>query len=633
MANFMNRLLESVCEAVQPLVFYGSLWECVAVNPAIRLAAISFVLRHIDRKVPMMNQVELFGSDPLVIVKAICAALLDSSVLVQRCALDLLALALPMHIEVIKFSHEDLVDVMAAATSVLLRRDMSLNRRLYNWLCGTYEPTGSSKGHKRSDSEVSVDDCSIYFGHYSKSLLIEAIKALLQRSLENSDLQPDLKSYRLIMTLLDKPEVGGVILDQIMVDVFRSLYHSSQGVNKVNKQELVKSANLLFGTLESHYIWDFCGTQFSKASCQRFRISDTEIEAVNYVGSQDTTVIEMCALVDFLLDIISIETYVETTSEHLPNMFKTMIGVLNDKIQDLTTFEVTRTLQLAKKILTKVQPAWNAWDVEDPHNDKSTEVGKEATESLSPPSDSDNIEELGLDVTIAGLDKEPRRAHEILMKDCIEVYQQFFVTFSSVKAFPRDFDPDVLLAKMVKRPQDNLEERTQYLEQLLQGCSEDETRSEEDQMLVELKGTKIKLSANSHQYTDALTLSSQILIELSSIPTMGSARSSPLTCDDFSLLGYGCSPQELPRWLKHLIISSCLVDGTDHPDLVLESINTLLEIISLHYSNVRCNEQRSEANFVIIMMPLITEAQYKCIFKQTIVPQIVAYRLWDALGN
>ena len=54
-----NRLLESVSEAVQPQVFYGSLWECVAANPAIRLAAVSFVLRHIDRKIPITDQVKL----------------------------------------------------------------------------------------------------------------------------------------------------------------------------------------------------------------------------------------------------------------------------------------------------------------------------------------------------------------------------------------------------------------------------------------------------------------------------------------------------------------------------------------------------------------------------------------------
>ena len=53
----------------------------------------------------------------------------------------------------------------------------------------------------------------------------------------------------------------------------------------------------------------------------------------------------------------------------------------------------------------------------------------------------------------------------------------------------------------------------------------------------------------------------------------------PLLGDDYSLLGYGCSPQELPGWLKYLIISACLVDGRDNPDVLLESINTLLEII------------------------------------------------------
>ena len=74
--------------------------------------------------------------------------------------------------------------------------------------------------------------------------------------------------------------------------------------------------------MESAFIWDFCGKSFEKASCQRFRINDNEINPVNDVSSQDTTVIEMCALVDFLLDIVSIETYVETASEHLPNLFK-----------------------------------------------------------------------------------------------------------------------------------------------------------------------------------------------------------------------------------------------------------------------------------------------------------------------
>ena len=46
----------------------------------------------------------------------------------------------------------------------------------------------------------------------------------------------------------------------------------------------------------------------------------------------------------------------------------------------------------------------------------------------------------------------------------------------------------------------------------------------------------------------------------------------------------------------------------------------------------RYQRQESEANFVILMMPLINENQYKCIFKQTVIPQILAARLWQSLG-
>ena len=389
---------------------------------------------------------------------------------------------------------------------------------------------------------------------------------------------------------------------------------------------------MLFGSLESAFIWDFCGKSFEKASCQRFRINDNEINPVNDVSSQDTTVIEMCALVDFLLDIVSIETYVETASEHLPNLFKSIVAVLTNKAKDLTPFEVTQALELAKKLLSKVQPAWNAWDLEASNIDsKINEIGKEATESLSPPSDND-IPTVGIDVA-KSFEKVPR-AHETLMKECIDAYQEFYVTFLKSKAFHDDFDVNEHLTKLVKRPHDTLEERTRYLEQLLKGQQDSgkDNDSDDDRVLLE----NLKLQDGLHKFTPALTLSCQILVELSSIPTMGSSCSSSIG-DDFSLLSYGCSPQDLPTWLKYLIISSCYVNGQLHPDFLLECINTLLEIISLLDSNMKTIKPNSspenEANFVIVMMPLITESQYKCILKQTIIPQVITSKLWDSLGH
>lgn len=63
-------------------------------------------------------------------VLAICESMEDSSVLVQRAALDLTLAALPMHNT--QLLRRDLVKVVTSAILVVLRRDMSLNR--YNIL-------------------------------------------------------------------------------------------------------------------------------------------------------------------------------------------------------------------------------------------------------------------------------------------------------------------------------------------------------------------------------------------------------------------------------------------------------------------------------------------------------------------
>lgn len=200
-----------------------------------------------------------------------------------------------------------------------------------------------------------------------------------------------MRPYRLLTSLLDKPEIGPAIIDDIVLDVFRyeffytaerqkrrcshlcspirTLYHShraaeapraadlkltaatptqrsekrEQEEREGRKKELLKSANLLFGTFESGYIWDFCGGkvssaaretwaailmhpccrrwfQFSSASRKKQRMNDSHTSDVNSVGAEHSTVIEMAAIVDFLLDAVSIETFVDTTSEHLPRL-------------------------------------------------------------------------------------------------------------------------------------------------------------------------------------------------------------------------------------------------------------------------------------------------------------------------
>ena len=243
-----NRLLESICEASHPPVFYGALWECVASNQSIRLPAITFVLSHVDKRsrrgegggecTPVADrQSYILGNDRDVTVRAACAAVQDSSVLVQRNALDLLLVLFPIHEKTL--GQPEMVSVVTAACCVLLRRDMSLNRRLFGWLLGTNSPASAAnkkRGHVRQDSvssinsEAAADDSDLpsYFEFYARHLLVDAVRAILRNSLSaaRNEQKPDLKPFRLLSTLFDKAEIGQTIVDDVIIDVFRTLFHS-----------------------------------------------------------------------------------------------------------------------------------------------------------------------------------------------------------------------------------------------------------------------------------------------------------------------------------------------------------------------------------------------------------------------
>ena len=73
-------------------------------------------------------------------IRAFAAALEDDNLLVQRGSLDLLLQALRADSAALTCATpNDRTLLMRAATGVVLRRDLSLNRRLFSWLLGPDE--------------------------------------------------------------------------------------------------------------------------------------------------------------------------------------------------------------------------------------------------------------------------------------------------------------------------------------------------------------------------------------------------------------------------------------------------------------------------------------------------------------
>ena len=156
----------------------------------------------------------------------------------------------------------DMVTLVAAILITLLRRDMSLNRRLFTWLLGTeINPSLYPDCHPLASKE------GCYFTTYSSDLLI---KALLH-------LQEMADPVGSVDTLDVKP-------------FFRCLHHTSAALTAADpadtggrKQELIKTANLMFNQLETSYVWVVCGDQFRAASA---RAADTDSgDTVGGVGA------------------------------------------------------------------------------------------------------------------------------------------------------------------------------------------------------------------------------------------------------------------------------------------------------------------------------------------------------------
>uniref|UniRef100_A0A669QF58 DOP1 leucine zipper like protein A n=1 Tax=Phasianus colchicus TaxID=9054 RepID=A0A669QF58_PHACC len=360
-----NTLLEKVASAVDQSAFYSALWGSLLTSPAVRLPGITYVLSHLNRKLSMEDQLYIIGSDIELMVEAVSTSVQDTSVLVQRSTLDLILFCFPFHMS--QATRPDMIRILSAALHVVLRRDMSLNRRLYAWLLG-FDNNGALIGPRSTRHSNPEEHATYYFNTFSKEMLVQAMTGILQINGhgEESTLMQDLKPFRILISLLDKPELGPAILEDVLIEVFRTLYtqcktelelQAEPSFNKDHTQlssklrenkktaELIKTANLLFNSFEPYYMWDYIDIILSVCTGPAGGNEQSELPLTNF-----------CLLVDFLLDIVSLETYIEIQTEHLPQLLLRMISALTSHLHTLHLSELTDSLRLCSKILSKVQP-------------------------------------------------------------------------------------------------------------------------------------------------------------------------------------------------------------------------------------------------------------------------------------
>lgn len=435
-----DALLVKLSLLVGQQVFYGALWGSMLVTPMVRLPASVFIVTHFDRMASLSQQTHMLGYDHRGVVKSVCLSLQDSNVLVQRNTLEILLYFFPFATclnpaePTIALSVEDMITVTSAASLTLLRRDMSLNRRLYAWLLGT-DIKGEMVAPHPTLSTTTEEHTSFYFSTYSKDFLVKALINILKQKDVDSD--PEnvigyLRPFRIIISLLDKPEIGPAVLSSVLLEVVRAFYSycremlgeetitssglsGNQLASKVkenkNASEIIKTMNMLVSSMNSEYLWEYMTRRFCTSLSDK---NDPPTPPEQDRSHPAPSVTEMSTLIIFLLDVLPLELHADIQSHFLPEMLGTMLQTLRTHIDSVSLEDVTQALRTCFKVLSKIQMPVAYMDVDAGAHTEEMELQSPEEESTKTQEAENEGERDGSDAQVNGHpeDEEPNRDGE-----------------------------------------------------------------------------------------------------------------------------------------------------------------------------------------------------------------------------
>ncbi|KAF9115351.1 hypothetical protein BGX27_008120 [Mortierella sp. AM989] len=250
-SEFFDRVLnimDNLRKAVDETFFFQCMWLILITSSPHRGPA----LHYLGRRMPLLTNTEdvafVLGDDAGLMVRAFSATVGDSQLLVQRAMLDLMVVHFPISNGLIEDS--DLIVLVKAAVGVVLRKDMSLNRRLYAWLLGSQE------GKKK------------VFDGAAKNALIVGLQSILLS--DSGDLQESQKPYRVFVSLLDEWDIGYPVIQAVFLDALLSLKRHVDSGN--HGAELIHTATMWVDMTDPYLIWK----KLSEAVYDNFPVEDGE---------------------------------------------------------------------------------------------------------------------------------------------------------------------------------------------------------------------------------------------------------------------------------------------------------------------------------------------------------------------
>jgi hypothetical protein len=297
--------------------FNTAVWKSLLLNPTARIAS----LHYLYDKMPKLSRDdddrhvldEWCPERDTLVLNALIAGISDSNLLVQRTALDLILTRFQVHHHI--FSLEQWSLLIAKTLRVQLRKEVSLNRRIYQWLTGRDKdnnPIAVEHDDYLFDAQVT------YFSRFAKAPLLLA----LQRSFEEpfSDSKQVTDTFKMLTTLLERVEIGQEIINHVLYWPLLVLHNYKEGYAFTS--EVISLVNALLADLKPQLLWDFLTASLHQSFTQ--------------LHSDDETRVSFIEIVDTLLEKMLQLNSAEVQVHHLPRLLSTLLNGMHLIVEHAT---------------------------------------------------------------------------------------------------------------------------------------------------------------------------------------------------------------------------------------------------------------------------------------------------------
>lgn len=185
----------------------------------------------------------LLSPEPGLLIRCLVSSLSgDNDLLIKRGIWDLLLQRLHLESPVLNqvISVADKKLLVMACCNTILDKDMSLNRRIWNWLLG---PTVTPMNNASTATDQSMENSNDYFLKYGFESLIDGLKDMMgtQTSV--------ITAINICISLMDRWQIGSLVVPAMFIPLLLATKRFGQN------PQVMKISSIFFDTVETNIIW------------------------------------------------------------------------------------------------------------------------------------------------------------------------------------------------------------------------------------------------------------------------------------------------------------------------------------------------------------------------------------------